>query len=260
MNYYQHHIGDFNNATRHLTRVERSLYRDLIELYYDKEQPLTGDIKNLSRLVLAVNDDEKEALNVVLDDFFILKDGFYYNSRCESELVKYKANSSAKAKAGKASAEARRIAKEALLAAKSARVKQPLKSASTRVQQKATNQEPRTINQEPLTNKEKATEELPGSVNENAWLEFMQHRGTGKKKPSKLAKTKLINILKKHTKEDQQLLVDYSIAGGYPSLYPNQLKQGKNNAADKKPYKNAATTMHDTLKQIAKEADEREMG
>ena len=29
MNFYQHHIGDFNNATRHLTRLERSIYRDL---------------------------------------------------------------------------------------------------------------------------------------------------------------------------------------------------------------------------------------
>ena len=40
MHYYSHNIGDFNNSTRHLTRVERSLYRDLIELYYDSEQPL----------------------------------------------------------------------------------------------------------------------------------------------------------------------------------------------------------------------------
>ena len=30
MNYYPHHIGDFDYATRHLTRVERSIYRVLI--------------------------------------------------------------------------------------------------------------------------------------------------------------------------------------------------------------------------------------
>ncbi|MCY3212700.1 DUF1376 domain-containing protein, partial [Acinetobacter baumannii] len=27
MNYYQHHIGDFNNATRHLSLIERAIYR-----------------------------------------------------------------------------------------------------------------------------------------------------------------------------------------------------------------------------------------
>ena len=53
MNYYQHHIGDFNNATRHLTRVERSLYRDLIELYYDTEKYLTDDVDWLERKMMA---------------------------------------------------------------------------------------------------------------------------------------------------------------------------------------------------------------
>ena len=53
MHYYQHNIADFNNATRHLTRVERSLYRDMIEMYYDKEQPLPLDENQLFRRVLA---------------------------------------------------------------------------------------------------------------------------------------------------------------------------------------------------------------
>ena len=42
MNYYQHHIGDFNNATRHLSLVERAIYRDLLDMYYDTEQPPTS--------------------------------------------------------------------------------------------------------------------------------------------------------------------------------------------------------------------------
>lgn len=52
MNFYPHHIGDFNNATRHLTRVERSVYRDLIELYYDTECPLNNDLEKLFRRAL----------------------------------------------------------------------------------------------------------------------------------------------------------------------------------------------------------------
>lgn len=57
MNHYPHHIGDFNNATRHLTFVERALYRELLDLYYDTEQPLNPDFNKLARRVLATSDD-----------------------------------------------------------------------------------------------------------------------------------------------------------------------------------------------------------
>ena len=48
MNYYQHHIGDFNNATRHLSLIERAIYRDLLDMYYDTEKAI--DASNLERL------------------------------------------------------------------------------------------------------------------------------------------------------------------------------------------------------------------
>lgn len=109
MHYYPHNIGDFNNGTRHLTRVERSVYRDAIEMYYDTEEPLpAGDFNRLARLLLCTTKDEKDALQLVLDEFFTLSDGVYIHSRCEHEIEKYRSNSTAKAKAGKASAEARK--------------------------------------------------------------------------------------------------------------------------------------------------------
>ena len=86
MHSYQHNIKTFNNATRHLTRVERSLYRDLIELYYDTENALTADIKKLQRLVIAQNDEEKEALNYVLDEFFELTGDVYTHSFCDEVI------------------------------------------------------------------------------------------------------------------------------------------------------------------------------
>lgn len=104
MNHYPHHIGDFNNATRHLTRVERSLYRDLIELYYDTEQPLNSDTTKIARRVLAVTDDEKTALNLVLEEFFVLQDDGYHNTRCDAEIAKYQGQIEQASRAGKASA------------------------------------------------------------------------------------------------------------------------------------------------------------
>lgn len=107
MNFYPHHIGDFNNATRHLTRVERSVYRDLIELYYDTECPLNNDLEKLFRRALCVNDEEKKALIDVLAEFFIKDGNKYLHERCDIEIAKYRANASAKARAGIASAKAR---------------------------------------------------------------------------------------------------------------------------------------------------------
>ena len=72
MHYYSHNIGDFNNSTRHLTRVERALYRELIELYYDTEQPLQSvDFDRLSKRVLAHSEEEKTSLSYVLSEFFV---------------------------------------------------------------------------------------------------------------------------------------------------------------------------------------------
>lgn len=90
MHFYQKNIGDFNNATRHLTRVERSLFSDAIELYYDTEKPLTSDINKLNRLLLAHSQEEKDALLVVLSEFFTLTDYGYFNKEVESDLTKIK--------------------------------------------------------------------------------------------------------------------------------------------------------------------------
>jgi len=142
MNYYPHHIGDFNSATRHLTRTERSIYRDLIELYYDTEAPLSADFEKLCRLVLARSDEERTAVEQVLNEFFTETEQGFAHSRCDSEIAKYHGNKEAKSAAGKASA-----------AKRAQKPHQQLNTCSTVVEQQnnecATNQEPITNNQEP---------------------------------------------------------------------------------------------------------------
>ena len=136
MRHYPHHIGDFNSATRHLTRVERSLYRDLIDLYYDTEQPLNGDFDKLARRVIC-DDDDKPALRDVLNEFFVEHDDGWHNARCDAEIAKYQGQIEQASRAGKASA-AKRYNTD------STPVQRPLESRCTNQ-----NQEP-----EPLTNKQ----------------------------------------------------------------------------------------------------------
>lgn len=146
MHFYQKNIPDFNNATRHLTRVERSLFSDAIELYYDTEKPLIGDFNRLSRLLLANSDEEKEALKAVLSEFFTLTDEGYFNKRCNEEILKYQEYIENKVKAGKASAEQRQKKD-------STPAEQPTNKCSTG-EQLTNNQYPIPINQEPLPKKE----------------------------------------------------------------------------------------------------------
>lgn len=133
MNYYPHHIGDFNSATRHLTRIERSVYRDLIELYYDTEAPLSQDIDKLCRLLIARSDDEQNAVVQVLHEFFVESEQGWRHARCDAEIARYHGNKEAKSAAGKASAAKR--ARQAGMPARPAADQQPLNI-------RATNQKP----------------------------------------------------------------------------------------------------------------------
>ena len=113
MNHYPHHIGDFNSATRHLTFVERALYRELLDLYYDTEQPLTSDETRLARRVMAQTDEQRAALKSVLDEFFVLTDAGWLNARCDRELCAYQQKQEQQSRAGKASAAKRKTKRPA---------------------------------------------------------------------------------------------------------------------------------------------------
>ena len=88
MNYYRYNIGDFNNATRHLTRIERLIYRDLIDLYYDRESPLPLDINRIARIALVPKKELTELQNI-LDEFFVKTEAGYINVRCDFEIREY---------------------------------------------------------------------------------------------------------------------------------------------------------------------------
>ena len=150
MKHYPHHIGDFDKATRHLTRIERSVYRDLIDLYYDTEDRLTLDLQALCRRIIARTNEESTAVEQVLNEFFTKTPTGWYHDRCEQEIAAYRANTSQRAMAGKASAEAKRLKKLQALNGASTTVENPLDSVATVANGAPTNQSTNhPINQEP---------------------------------------------------------------------------------------------------------------
>lgn len=103
MNYYEHHIGDYAEATAHLTFIEDAAYSRLIRKYYASEKPLPPELKAVQRLVGARTKEEKEAVETILEEFFELFDDGWHNARCDEEIARYQ-DKQAKAKR---SAEAR---------------------------------------------------------------------------------------------------------------------------------------------------------
>jgi uncharacterized protein YdaU (DUF1376 family) len=89
MNYYEHHLGDYAEATSHLTFVEDAAYSRCIRKYYSSEQPLPEDVKQVQRLVGARTREEKQAVESVLREFFVLQPDGWHNARCDEEIARY---------------------------------------------------------------------------------------------------------------------------------------------------------------------------
>ena len=91
MHFYNFHPADFNNSARHLTLVERALYRDLIDMYYGDEQPIdVSDVARLERRLLCRTQDEKAALAYVLSEFFVKRGNKYHHRRIDREIKNYR--------------------------------------------------------------------------------------------------------------------------------------------------------------------------
>lgn len=165
MYFYQHHIGDYRRDTSHLSLLEHGIYRQLLDLYYITEKPLDA---NALRLISARTQDEKDATQQILNEFFTLKDGLYYHNRCDAEINRFKSKSDK----AKASADARWNKNKDLENA----------NASETQSERNANHKPLTINHEPLTKTNKNSDEF---------LEFW------KKYPKKVGKDKALQAWNK---------------------------------------------------------------
>jgi uncharacterized protein YdaU (DUF1376 family) len=90
MNYYEHHIGDYAEATAHLTFIEDATYSRLIRKCYATEKPLPVEIKLVQRLINARSKEEKNAVVSILNEFFTLTDEGWRQERCDHEITRFK--------------------------------------------------------------------------------------------------------------------------------------------------------------------------
>jgi uncharacterized protein YdaU (DUF1376 family) len=258
MNYYSHHIGDFNSATRHLTLLERGVYRDLLDLYYDTERPLSTDLEVLARRICARSEQERAALRIVLDEFFQLGEDGYRNKRCDEELEAF-AEKSAKCRRAGAVGAAKRW--------DSGRVADATQTPSERqTDAKQTpdgrhsgaiqidrvgmaNQEPITNTQEPREKKARVRAQaaeaavIPSELDSDefrvAWGRWVEYRKSLRKALTIQTMNIQLSQLAKVGTVKAVACIDASIAAGWQGLFPfseNKSKTSTHTSNDKSEY------------------------
>ena len=90
MHYYQHNIADYRKDTTHLTLQEHGCYRQLLDQFYLDETPLPLEEDKLFRLFNARNEDEKNAIRNVINDFWTKTVNGFIQGRSKTEIDGYK--------------------------------------------------------------------------------------------------------------------------------------------------------------------------
>lgn len=91
MKYFQFHLGDYSSATQHLSWDEDMAYHRLLEVYYRHESPLPLDRRLVYRLTRATTEVQREAVDVVLVEFFEETERGWINRRCDAEIADFRA-------------------------------------------------------------------------------------------------------------------------------------------------------------------------
>ena len=100
------HIRDYLADTRHLSTEAHGAYLLLLLDYWNRGGPLPDDDTYL-RAVTGLTTRSWRALKPTICAFFLLKDGFLIQKRCEEELAKARQFIERQRNAGKKSAESR---------------------------------------------------------------------------------------------------------------------------------------------------------
>lgn len=89
MNYYEHHIGDYQRKTAHLTLAEHGAYSLMLQAFYASERPLPSERRVLYRLLRAETVVEKRAVDSVAREFWTETEHGLVNKRAQEVLDKY---------------------------------------------------------------------------------------------------------------------------------------------------------------------------
>jgi uncharacterized protein YdaU (DUF1376 family) len=129
LNYYERHIGDYVKDTAHLSMLEHGAYNLLMDRYYATEEPIPDEQKY--RVARARTEDEKKAVEIVLDEFFELVNGRWIQKRCDEVLAEHHAFIEQQRLNGRSSAAKRALNRGSTIVANSSTTVEPPLSSGT---------------------------------------------------------------------------------------------------------------------------------
>lgn len=87
MHYYKFNVAGWAKDTSHLSLKEEAIYLRLINFYYDNEKPIP--LKTHLVLRKLRMDDESEAVNIILEEFFTKTKNGWIQNHCEKLIGEY---------------------------------------------------------------------------------------------------------------------------------------------------------------------------
>ena len=209
LNYYQFHIGDFRSGTVNMSRHARWIYRDMLDVYYDKEGPLPLDLDELCDAIGVESDEERCIVERHLRFKFEKREDGYHNEACNRVISEYHGKADTARTNGKLGGRPKKPKQTQSVIAGLQSGSDMVSKTKPKQTQSQANQEPITNNQEPiLSNESKArkrasTPEKPIDVPDNTWQDFLAIR---KAKRSPLTQTALDGIQREAEKAGLHLV------------------------------------------------------
>ena len=233
MHYYPFHIGDFRSGTVNMSRQARWIYRDMMDIYYDTEQPLPLDLDQLFDMLGAESVDEKSIVERHLKFKFDKSDDGYRHEICDKTIAEYHAKAVTARENGKLGGRPKHSKNKPSGFPSGSN---PVPRPNPDLTGSEANQEPITNNQEPIESKAlvvvppTSTEKKPkfdpatmkpSNVSVEVWNDWIQARKQIKKPLTESQCRSQAKDLAGHCNPDQ--VVKNSISSGWQGLFPDKV-------------------------------------
>ncbi|WP_313622842.1 YdaU family protein [Achromobacter sp.] len=232
MNYYSHNIGDYAQATTHLSLIEDAIYSRLLRRYYAEEQPIMDNMPQVFRWVGARTEEEKEATAQILGEFFDLRDGHWHNKRADVEIAAYRVKAETAKANGRRGGRPRKDDRTSQQPGGFSFGSGDEPDHNPNVTASEANQKTRTGNQEAnehppsprkrVTGFDASTIELPNWLDREDWIVWIADRKARRKPVTEEGARRQLQQLAAYLAEGHTpgAVIANSIAGGYQGLFP----------------------------------------
>lgn len=238
MNYYPFHIGDFRSGSVNMTRHARWIYRDMMDVYYDAEKPLSIDLDVLCDQLGVMENGERAIVERLLRFKFIKSEDGYRHEICDQVIAEYHAKAEIAKANGKLGGRPPKAKAKQKEPSGFPSGYDPVASGVADLTGSEANQEPITKNHKPVKLKPEAATPaaLPDWLPADCWTAFVEMRKAIKKPLTPggipLAMQKLDTL--RAAGNDPRAVLEQSTLNSWQGLFEIKAQYAKHGAQSQK--------------------------